>query len=403
MINGMLRILLAKLSVTSVTNWVGLTQNADDGMNLLQRIIAAVLSWDANEFRKSAERVEKAKDRPSDEMLSTIKEHIEDTRSEHDTVREASEQNSQSIITAIFNARNPALTEKLTTCQHTQCLEYYSALLSVRDRDCITGAICRQPPDMFTQAIRDVVTAYEPMIRTVHSRVDLKEHFDGFQLFLEEFIQASKPKKAHGSAEEQMTSVEDYVNLLMKHRRLLFKWIHTLASCCPEVWENLRVWGNDMIVRFRKPSDSSLDIHSILNKLYTTLEPSSQPQVLEAINSHATYLDTLNTISHARMQYLVTTAGSAGETTGGPGVYLDRWQALLEETSITPSTQKGPVRSGKDVKHITTMGKTGPGGKKLERKSGGGGVQAPDVRVVVSVLGERFWNEVRELAMLQSK
>jgi len=37
MLNGMMKLLLAKLSVGSLSNWVGLTQNADDGVNLLQR------------------------------------------------------------------------------------------------------------------------------------------------------------------------------------------------------------------------------------------------------------------------------------------------------------------------------------------------------------------------------
>lgn len=37
MINGMMRLLLAKIGVGAISNWVGLTQNADDGMNLLQR------------------------------------------------------------------------------------------------------------------------------------------------------------------------------------------------------------------------------------------------------------------------------------------------------------------------------------------------------------------------------
>jgi hypothetical protein len=37
MINGMIKLLLAKMSVGSLTNWMGLTQNADDGVNLLQR------------------------------------------------------------------------------------------------------------------------------------------------------------------------------------------------------------------------------------------------------------------------------------------------------------------------------------------------------------------------------
>ena len=37
MINAMVRIGLAKMSVTSVTNWIGLTKNQDDGLNLLQQ------------------------------------------------------------------------------------------------------------------------------------------------------------------------------------------------------------------------------------------------------------------------------------------------------------------------------------------------------------------------------
>lgn len=37
MMHGMLRIFLAKMSVGAMTNWMGLTSGADDGMNLLQR------------------------------------------------------------------------------------------------------------------------------------------------------------------------------------------------------------------------------------------------------------------------------------------------------------------------------------------------------------------------------
>ena len=36
MISGMTRVVLAKMSVSSVTNWMGLTATADEGMNLLQ-------------------------------------------------------------------------------------------------------------------------------------------------------------------------------------------------------------------------------------------------------------------------------------------------------------------------------------------------------------------------------
>lgn len=42
MINGMVRLVLAKLSVTAMTNWIGLTNNTNDGMNLLQQIISTI-------------------------------------------------------------------------------------------------------------------------------------------------------------------------------------------------------------------------------------------------------------------------------------------------------------------------------------------------------------------------
>ena len=36
MINAMMKVVLAKMSVASVTNWMGWTQTADEGMNLMQ-------------------------------------------------------------------------------------------------------------------------------------------------------------------------------------------------------------------------------------------------------------------------------------------------------------------------------------------------------------------------------
>jgi hypothetical protein len=37
MISAMMRVVLAKLSVASVTNWIGLTSSEDTGLNLMQQ------------------------------------------------------------------------------------------------------------------------------------------------------------------------------------------------------------------------------------------------------------------------------------------------------------------------------------------------------------------------------
>lgn len=39
MISAMMRVILAKVSVASVTNWIGLSSGADEGMNLLQQYV----------------------------------------------------------------------------------------------------------------------------------------------------------------------------------------------------------------------------------------------------------------------------------------------------------------------------------------------------------------------------
>ena len=44
MINAMMRVILAKVSVTSVTNWIGLTRSNDDGMNLMQQYAVPLIA-----------------------------------------------------------------------------------------------------------------------------------------------------------------------------------------------------------------------------------------------------------------------------------------------------------------------------------------------------------------------
>ncbi|KOS16961.1 Uncharacterized protein ESCO_004644 [Escovopsis weberi] len=273
MISGMVRLLLTKLSVTSLTNWVGLTANADDGMNLLQRIIWIVLTYDASDFRKSADKIDKAKegeeDKPPDEILLAIREHIAKSWEEHDAVRKTSLESSKSIITAVLESagKSPQLISGMSRGQHAQCLAYYSALLSARDRESIINVLCRQPPDLFTQIVKDVIAAFDPLIRSVHARVDLREHLESFQQFLSEFIRASKPRKPESNANtnngistnnngntnegpekmnkdgskpsaagdgETRASVEDYVRLLRRNKELLYKWIHAVAKECPD-------------------------------------------------------------------------------------------------------------------------------------------------------------------------
>ena len=46
MISGMVKIVLAKASIATVTNWLGLSKGADEGQNLVQTIMFCSNDWD---------------------------------------------------------------------------------------------------------------------------------------------------------------------------------------------------------------------------------------------------------------------------------------------------------------------------------------------------------------------
>ncbi|PMB69899.1 hypothetical protein BM221_004546 [Beauveria bassiana] len=396
MMSGMIRLLLAKLSVTGLTNWLGVTQNDDDGMNLLQNIISLVLSRDASEFKKIIHRIDKmqAKDgAPSEEMLEAIQAHAASGKAEHSALRKASLEAKESIVVAMLKARDPTLVEQLSEKQHALCLQYYSALLSIRDRDAITRVLCRQPPDLFTKALKEVAAAYNPMIRIVHERVDLGDHLQDLQEFITQFVRVS----THDSG---AATVEDYVKLLNDHKPLLHKFVHAVAKNCPQVWRDIREWSNASIVRFRQQMASDATRSAMdesLDGLVSGLDDVARAKVLAAVDAHASYLATLKKGSDARLTQLAAQkTSSSGSGSWGPGIYLARWQDILDDTLITPASAAQPaaVRRGADVRHLATLGKTGVAGGDLVAEQTAGGQRtvprAPGVSIVVEKLGEAF-------------
>ena len=50
MINAVVMIVLAKISVTSLTNWMGISNSVDEGMNLLQQYVPICTSFRTSRF-----------------------------------------------------------------------------------------------------------------------------------------------------------------------------------------------------------------------------------------------------------------------------------------------------------------------------------------------------------------
>ncbi|KAL1889755.1 hypothetical protein Sste5346_008743 [Sporothrix stenoceras] len=412
MINGMMKLLLAKLSVGGLTNWIGLTSTADDGMNLLQRIVSMVLAYDSSNFKKAAEKIEKEKT-VSKAQLAAIREHMARPRAYHEAVRRESmttvekSGNHMSMVIAILDSVDPSLTTSLTETQHAQLAQYYAALLSVHDRREITNVFCRQSPDLFTQALRDGVAAFDPIIRGIHDKIDLKEHVSDIEGFINEFIEISKGTKPAKNEERVLPTVKDYVELLRRNRHLLYKWLHRVAHDTPDIRDTFRVWAVDTIKVFRGPnpkskgevtptttgkdidlSDSRLEggagaIGPDLRTLFTALPADVQSNVTSLLDEHVVYLATLDEAAAQQRQALLDKINaptptaeeetSSSKQAPGSGRFIARWQELLDDTVIGPSTAHGPLRHGKDVAHVTAPGKTGANASSGTNGSGGSG------------------------------
>ncbi|PNH37655.1 hypothetical protein VD0004_g9135 [Verticillium dahliae] len=413
MMSGMLKLFLSKLSLGGFSNYIGLTKNANDGMNLLQRIISVVTGWDSAEFKKMLDKIEKSEHAPNSDVLAALKAHAKASASVRASARNESQKSSKSIITIILNRSDPALAKKLSAEQHAQCQEYYAALLSIRDRDELTTALCTQSPDLFTQTVRDLVGGFEPYIRAIHDKIDLREHVQDYQSFVDQFIATSKPQPT-GSAgtETRLPSVEDYVALLRKNRHMLYRWMHHGAAQAPEVRNVFKAWAKEAVVHFRKPGvevavpGSSAHVEGSMVEsvadAFAALSDEVRGPLLPVIDAHASHLDALEALSVGRMQQIIDGGSS---TMAGPGIFLVSWQELLDSTLITPATPDGAARRGKDVQNKTVEGKPGATddagetkadketrreGEEARKKVLGSLPEGPDVKPVVEVMGAVF-------------
>ena len=301
----------------------------------------------------------------------------------------------------------------LAELQHKHALDYLATQLAIRDREQITKVLCHTLPDHLTEAVRDVVTAYEPVIRSVHNAVDLSETVTDFERFLKDLIHISKLQhkdhKSKSQVEVVVPTVGDYVQLLKKHQSSCHKFLHQCAKNGKEVTSWFHDWARNAAAAFRRQSDvanSSSDdsgtstgegarsLASELDSMFAALPKAHRDMSLRIIDVHAKYLSKLHAASALRLASVVNSPVSDSPITRqkphqhflqslsrsnsrppsspnsrntsptretpshppvapdlGPGAFLARWQALLDDTLITPATSEGPVRYGrsKDV------------------------------------------------------
>jgi hypothetical protein len=387
MINGMVRLVLAKLSVTAVTNWIGLTNNSNDGMNLLQQIISTILAWDTSEFQKRATKLESSRDGPDKKVFKAIKSHVYGSRDKHEAARNKSIQESKSIVAIILEGADPAVdVDSLTEHQHQVAMEYYSLYLSIRDREELTKVSCKLQPDILTAMVREIVTAMDPVIRSIHNAVDLSGTIQDAENFLTDLIKVSKPKKKGNRSRQtsresspapsapasitdqepsEVPTVEDFVQLLRKHATSMHKFIHQATKNSPELGRDYLVYAKQIFSEFKVDDDAKAaeergeggagNMSAPLHAMFSTLPQEKQDELKKLLDDHENHLSQLKDTSLDRLTAIMRPSTlqskvSSRGTTHGPGMYLSRWNSLLDSTLISPATVSGPVRRGWEVK-----------------------------------------------------
>lgn len=388
MINGMVRLILAKLSVTAMTNWIGLTNNSNDGMNLMQQIISTVLAWDTAEFQKRATKLESSRDAPEKKVFKTIKTFVYASRDKHEAARSQSISESKSIVAVILETADPSVEpDSLNEHQHNVAMEYYSTYLSIRDREELTKIFCKLQPDVLTSAVRDAVSAMDPVIRAIHNAVDLSGTVTDAEAFISDLIKVSKPKKkgvnksretsqsrpgtpSPASVEDVDASdvpiVEDYVQLLRRHAPSMHKFLHQVTQNAPELSSDYLVYAKRIFAEFRIDDNAKAaeergeggagNMTAPLHALFESLSKEKQEELKKLLDKHEEHLRTLKETSQSRLKSIMTPSTSTPPkslnrgTTHGPGMYLSRWNALLDSTLISPANVRGPVRRGWEVK-----------------------------------------------------
>ncbi|RMZ81933.1 hypothetical protein DV736_g6647, partial [Chaetothyriales sp. CBS 134916] len=319
MINAMVKIVLAKMSVTGVTNWIGLTKSRDDGMNLLQYIITTVLYWDIRELEGRATKIKRDPAKLNKEQLQTLKDYALKPQAEQEKLRQQSYDESIPIV--ITTLRASSIPHDLTDFQQSQALEYLSLNLAIRDRREIIRCLCHSYPDRLTTAIRQVVDAYEPNIRSLHNAVNLSDSLGDLEAFIRDIINVAKIQiDRHG--ESTVPTVGDFVAVNRRHQYSLHKFLHQICKNDPEIISLYMAWAKTAASLFRP--DTIAPIHADaapgtdagagagtsnlscqLNDLFNTLDSMSQQEILPILDQHACYIDAMHADSLARLQKVI--------------------------------------------------------------------------------------------------
>ena len=244
---------------------------------------------------------------------------------------------------------------RLSEKQHKLASEYLAIHLSILDRKQIVNVLCHHQPDLLTSAVKDIVAAYDPIIRAVHNAVDLSGGVADFESFLHDLVKIAQVDSNGGQA--KTASVEDFVRLVRKHQGSSHRFIHQVCKNGKELTQWYQEYTGNAAAQYKQNNrpeggnsntgSAAGDMTPVLVALVSKLSEEDRLKSVKELDAHAVYIATVNASSEERMKLVIeNSAQGKSELIHGPGTFLTRWQDLIDSTSITPATPDGPVRSG---------------------------------------------------------
>lgn len=290
-------------------------------------------------------------------------------------------------------------------------MEYLAIQLAIRDREELIDGLCHHSPDLLTSSIRTVIPAYDPIIRGLHQAYDLSGGVSDLENFLNDLISVSTVTSKN--EESRPPSVEDFCRLLQKHQGSSHRFIHQVLKNNKDLSQRYYNYAVHAASQYKQKIERAIDDESTgtaaagdftpyLESLFSSLSEAEREKVLEEINNHADYLFSL---AHRSIQSMKTViyhlAEGESDLQRGPGMFLSRWQTLMDETPITPANPGGPVRSGRSesVRDATTVDIDGEkkGDTANLEKAGESDPTPPDASLTVRLLVPGFQDLLRSV------
>lgn len=296
--------------------------------------------------------------------------------------------------------------ESLSERQHKLALDYLAIQLAVRDRENLIKVLCQSSPDLLTSSIRSLIPPYDPIIRGLHQAVDLNGGVSDLEAFLNDLINVATVKGKN--QDSNPPSVEDFCRLLQKHQGSSHRFIHQVLKNNKDLSQKYHEYAAHAAKQYRQSNERELDgnkpastaageFTSHLETIVSNLSENDKSTVLAEVDQHARYLSALTQSSTTTMKTILQhlAEGKSG-ITRGPGMFLSRWQVLMDETPITPAQAEGPIRFGKSesVRDATKVDIDGveKGGAIVREEMY---MSPPDVSHTVHLLGPGFCNVLK--------